>query len=161
MKELILIRHAKSSWEVPVKDIDRGLTCQGIKDAHSIALHIKDLLPKSYSIWCSEAKRTSSTALIFAQNVGFPLESINYKYDLYTFECKQLEKVIKSCPNAIDNLIIFGHNNALTDFVNKFGSVPVANVSTAGFVAIQFESDDWNFNKKGITKTVLSPKDLK
>lgn len=161
MKELILIRHAKSSWEVPMQDFDRGLTCQGIKDAHLIALHAKDFLPKSYTIWCSAAKRTINTALIFAQNIGFPLESIIYKHDLYTFELKQLEKVVRSCPNTIDNLIIFGHNNALTDFVNKFGSVPVANVSTAGFVSIQFDSEDWNLNKKGKTKKVLFPKDIK
>lgn len=161
MKELILIRHAKSSWEVPMQDFDRGLTCQGIKDAHLIALYARDFLPKSYTIWCSAAKRTTNTALIFAQNIGFPLESIIYKHDLYTFELKQLEEVIRSCPNAIDNLIIFGHNNALTDFVNKFGSIPVANVSTAGFVSIQFDSEDWNLNKKGKTKKVLFPKDLK
>ncbi len=161
MKNLFLIRHAKSSWEVPMQDFDRGLTCQGINDAHLIALHVKDLLPKSYTIWCSAAKRTSSTALIFAQNIGFPLDSIIYKHDLYAFESKQLEKVIRSCPNTIDNLIVFGHNNALTDFVNKFGSVPVGNVSTSGFVAMQFESEDWNFNKKGKTIKVLFPKDLK
>lgn len=161
MKNLFLIRHAKSSWEVPMQDFDRGLTCQGINDAHLIALHLKDFLPKLYTIWCSSAKRTTSTALIFAQNVGFPLDSIIYKHDLYTFESKQLEKVIRSCPKDIDNLIIFGHNNALTDFVNKYGSLLISNVSTAGFVSIQFDSEDWNFNKKGKTKKVLFPKDLK
>jgi phosphohistidine phosphatase len=38
MKNLIVIRHAKSSWDAPLKDIDRPLDNRGIKDAHRIAL---------------------------------------------------------------------------------------------------------------------------
>ena len=37
MKNLIIIRHAKSSWEAPLKDIDRPLSQKGIIDAHLVA----------------------------------------------------------------------------------------------------------------------------
>ena len=39
MKNLILIRHAKSSWEAPLHDKDRPLTSQGMQSAHLVSSH--------------------------------------------------------------------------------------------------------------------------
>lgn len=161
MKNLILVRHAKSSWEVPMGDKDRGLTCQGVKDAHLVATEAKNSIPKTYIIWSSNAKRASDTALIFAQNISYPIESIIYKDDLYTFDEKKLEKVIKSCNNNFDSVILFGHNAAITDFVNKFGDVSIENVPTSGFVSFKFDTDDWKKIKKGKIKKIIFPKDLR
>ena len=33
MKKLILVRHGKSSWDFPVKDIDRDLIEKGIQNS--------------------------------------------------------------------------------------------------------------------------------
>ena len=65
MKNLILIRHAKSSWEAPLKDFDRPLMKRGILDAHDVSLNISEYLPKTYIIWSSTAARATETALIF------------------------------------------------------------------------------------------------
>ena len=161
MKNLILIRHAKSSWESAVHDKDRALTTKGIKDAHSVSSHIADYLPKTYIIWTSGARRAIDTALIFAQNISYPIESIVYKDDLYTFEEKKLEKIIKSCSAIFDSIILFGHNGAITDFVNKFGDFYIDNVPTSGFVSLKFDTDDWNEIKKGKTEKIIFPKDLR
>ena len=88
MKQLILVRHAKSSWEAPLRDFDRPLTSKGIQDAHMVSSHIGSQIPKSFMVWSSAAKRASETALIFAQNISFPVESIIFKDDLYTFDEK-------------------------------------------------------------------------
>lgn len=161
MKNLILIRHAKSSWESPLHDKDRALTTQGIQDAHIVSSHISDYIPKTYIIWTSSARRATDTALIFAQNISYPLECIVYKDDLYTFEEKKLEKIIKSCSNIFESVILFGHNGAITNFVNKFGDVFIENVPTAGFVSLKFDTDDWKKIKKGKTEKIIFPKDLK
>jgi phosphohistidine phosphatase len=161
MKNLILIRHAKSSWEAPLHDKDRPLTIQGMKSAHLVSTHIIQFLPKTFSVWCSTAERALETAMIFAQNIAFPLESIQYKEELYTFDEIKLENSIKTCNNDYDNLIIFGHNEAITNFVNKFGDVFIENVPTAGFVHIEFDSASWNTIQKGQTKKVIFPRDLK
>jgi len=161
MKNLMLIRHAKSSWEVPLHDKERPLTSQGIQNAHLVSSTINKHLPKAYSIWCSTAERAMETAMIFAQNMSFPLESILYKDELYTFDERNLEKVIKSCNNDFENVILFGHNEAITNFVNKFGDVFIDNVPTAGFVHIEFNSASWDAIDKGITKKTIFPKDLK
>jgi phosphohistidine phosphatase len=112
-------------------------------------------------MWSSTAARASETALIFAQNISYPIESIVYKDDLYTFDDRQLEKVIKSCDNSFESVILFGHNEAITNFVNKFGDVFIENVPTSGFVSLQFDSESWDTIHKGKTHKTIFPKDLK
>lgn len=161
MKNLILIRHAKSSWEAPLRDIDRPLEQRGIMDAHLVASKCVEYVPSTFVVWSSTAKRASETALIFAQNILYPLESIVFKPELYTFDENQLEKIIKSCSNIFENVILFGHNEAITNFVNKFGDVYIDNVPTSGFVSLEFEAENWEKIKKGKTKKLIFPKKLK
>jgi phosphohistidine phosphatase len=69
-----------------------------MKDAHLVSSRILDFIPKTYVIWSSIAKRASDTALIFAQNILYPIECIDYKKGLILL-MKKLEEVIKSCDN--------------------------------------------------------------
>jgi len=161
MKNLILIRHAKSSWEAPLKDIDRPLEQKGIKDAHLVAANCIKYIPSVFVMCSSTAKRASETALIFAQTILYPVESIIFKDELYTFDENQFEKVIKSCSNVFENVILFGHNAAITNFVNKFGDIFVDNVPTSGFVSLEFETDNWEKISKGKTKKIIFPKKIK
>jgi phosphohistidine phosphatase len=160
MKQLILVRHAKSSWELPLQDFDRPLSNRGIQNAHLVSSKVAKHLPDSFIIWSSAAKRAMETAIIFTQNFLCPIESIIFKKELYTFDLHKLESSIKNCNDQFDNLILFGHNEAITNFVNKFGDVYVENVSTSGFVSITFDTDSWKNISKGETTKVLFPKDL-
>jgi phosphohistidine phosphatase len=161
MKQLILVRHAKSSWDAPLHDHQRPLTARGIQDAHLVSSQVTDKMPKSFLVWSSTAKRASETAMIFAQNLTFPIESIVFKEDLYTFDERELEQIIKSCPNDCDHLMLFGHNEAITNFVNKYGNIRIDNVSTSGFVNIIFDTVNWNTLENGTTQKVIFPSDLK
>ncbi len=158
--KLILIRHAKSSWNTPVQDHDRPLSKKGINDAHIVSDKLAEKLPKTSIIWTSTAKRARETAVIFAQNFLIPLESIIQKPELYTFEPAELEKIIKTCENAHSNLILFGHNDAITKFVNKFGDLSIENVPTSGVVEIDFDTDQWSKISKGKVVQTIFPRDL-
>lgn len=161
MKNLILIRHSKSSWETPLKDVDRPLSRRGIFDAHLISSKISDYLPKSFVVWSSYAKRAKETAVIISQNLNIPLDTIIFKTDLYTFDEDDLEKEIKKCENNFDNLILFGHNDAITNFVNKFGNLFIQNVPTSGVVSLQFPINNWKELKKGQTVKTIFPSHFK
>ena len=161
MKNLILIRHSKSSWDAPVQDIERSISQRGVKDAHLIAAKTPEILPPSYIVWSSKAKRTQETAYIFSQYLSIPLETIHFSDDLYTFDSKKLEKSIKKCENSHAILILFGHNEAITKFVNKFGDLYINNVPTSGVVALQFDTDDWNTISNGQTIATLFPSHFK
>jgi phosphohistidine phosphatase len=161
MKNLIIIRHAKSSWDAPLNDVDRPLDHRGIKDAHLVATKSVDYLPGKFQIFSSFAKRASETAMIFAQNFSYPLENIAFREELYTFDENKLEKVIRAFNNNYDNVILFGHNEAITNFVNKFGDVFIDNVATSGFVSMKFNTDNWQNIQSGKTVKIIFPKDLK
>ena len=161
MKNLILIRHAKSSWDAPLQDIDRPLELRGIKDAHLVSSQCSSYLPSKFIIFCSAARRAKETAIIFAQNILYPIESIVFKPELYTFDESRLENFIKSCSNDFENLILFGHNEAITNFVNKFGDNCIGHIPTAGFVSMQFETNNWMEINSGKIKKTLFPKNLK
>jgi len=161
MKRLIVIRHAKSSWDFGLNDIDRPLESRGVKDAAKIATACAAYLPESFVVQCSIAKRAYETCNIICQAIGYPLEQVIFQESLYTFESHQLERFIRAIDNRYDNVILFGHNEAITNFVNKFGTVFIDNVPTCGFISLQFDTNDWLSIAKGTTLKTIFRKDLK
>ena len=161
MINLILIRHAKSSWETTLNDYARPLSVRGINDAHLVSEELKSVLPKSFIVWSSGATRAYNTAVVFCQNMNISLEGIIVKEELYTFDLDPLEKAIKKCENAHQNLILFGHNDAITNFVNKFGDRLIERVPTSGAVIMSFEEESWSSIKKGRIVQELYPRDFK
>jgi phosphohistidine phosphatase len=161
MKNLILMRHAKSSWNDPLQDIDRPLEQLGKVDAELVATESSNYLPSGFIILSSSAKRARETSMIFASTLLYPIEDIIISDNLYTFDENKLENVIKSLSNDVHNVILFGHNEAITNFVNKFGNIFIDNVPTAGLVWIEFETSSWEKIKNGKTIKTIFPKNLK
>jgi phosphohistidine phosphatase len=157
MKNIILIRHAKSSWEFPIPDKERELTSKGIKKAKEVAKNSLPFISPSATIWSSSSKRTLLTAKIFLEIWKRDSNKLIVRDDLYTFECSEFKEIVKSCPNQCESLILFGHNSAITDFVNKFGNKYISNVPTSGMVSINFDTDCWSKITKGTTQTLLFP----
>ena len=160
MKKLILIRHAKSSWEYNVKDHERPLNTRGLKDASAVSNVLKGLFYPDL-VLISSATRTQETAAIFTSNLKISKKIIQSNHDLYDFSGSDLLKVIKTCNNSIKELMIFGHNHAITAFVNSYGDLTIDNVPTCGVVVLEFEIDNWSDLKPGKTLKTLFPRDLK
>lgn len=160
MKSLILVRHAKSSWEEPLGDKKRPLTDEGKSAIKKVGQIAQGLINDSFDIWCSSAVRATETALIFCDSVGIASSKIQFKDNLYTFCERELENLIKQCQNDVDNLILFGHNEAITNFVNKFGDETIFNVPTAGLVFLQFDVKNWENINKGRTIKKIFPKEI-
>ena len=58
MKEIFVLRHAKSSWDnVNLSDHERPLTDRGIKDAAKLCAFVKKKGHKLDKVLCSTAKR--------------------------------------------------------------------------------------------------------
>jgi phosphohistidine phosphatase len=157
MKTLTLIRHGKASQDFGFKDFDRPLLPNGVENSKKIAANFSDNFQKDAIIWASSAKRASETAITFVNCLKIDTNQIIFKDELYTFDASNLHEIIKSCPNGVKNLIIFGHNGAITDFVNKFGDIYIDNVPTSGLVTMQFETNDWKLISNGKTIQTLFP----
>ncbi|MDG1728669.1 MAG: histidine phosphatase family protein [Algibacter sp.] len=161
MKKLILVRHAKSSWEYDVKDHQRPLKDRGYIDANLVSNTMKSVGFIVDSVISSDAVRTKTTAEIFISNLEIEENIVEFNYNLYDFAGTDLLKVITSCDDSINTLMIFGHNNALTAFVNTYGDTYIDNVPTSGMVAIEFDIDKWSKLKPGKTYKTIFPRDLK
>lgn len=161
MKTLILVRHAKSSWEFNVMDHERPLNERGINDANNISntldlsnLHLDMVLS-------SDSVRTKTTAKIFISNLNIDETIVHFNHNLYDFSGSNLLDVIQKCDETINTLMIFGHNHAITAFVNTYGDIRMDNVPTCGVVVIEFDINNWKDLNKGKTKKTLFPRDLK
>lgn len=145
---------------MPLEDHDRPLNPRGVRSAQAVSLEIRNRLPEKYTVWSSTAKRASSTALIFADKLHWPVEQIVFKEELYTFDRKSLDTQLRACSDAVENLMVFGHNTALTDLVNFLGDKHLENVPTSGFVGLEFDIDSWKDLGNGRLTDTVFPKQL-
>ncbi len=158
MKTIYFIRHAKSSWDAPISDIDRPLNERGYNDAHHIGEELKDKNIKINAIYSSVANRARTTAGIVSFKLGFKEQDITSSEELYDFEGEKVVNFIKQLPNEQENVLIFGHNPAFTNIVNTLGSVKLDNLPTCGVVSIQFEIKNWTELSQGETDFYILPK---
>ncbi len=77
MKTLIIVRHAKSSWDNPdLKDIERPLNDRGEKDAPKMAKRLKEREITPDLLLSSPAVRAIETCRHIAMILEYPLEKI-------------------------------------------------------------------------------------
>ncbi|MEP0266254.1 histidine phosphatase family protein [Dokdonia sp.] len=160
MKTLYVVRHAKSSWKFDVIDHERPLNDRGLNDAPKIASYIAQHMPKPDLMMSSDAMRAKTTAFFFAKAYQIPENDIVLDHTLYDFEGRDLVNVIRNCDDSIHCLMVFGHNNAMTNFVNIYGNKRIDNVPTAGFTAITFDIEHWKDINQGKTIFTCTPKEL-
>ncbi|MFT7900550.1 histidine phosphatase family protein [Tenacibaculum ascidiaceicola] len=159
MKTLYIVRHAKSSWSYDsVKDIDRPLKERGINDAHLLSKYLAKEIKRPDVFLSSSANRALHTAVIFCENFGYPLSNLKIKRQLYSFSDGYLVKTVKALDDSFDSAIVFSHDHGINSFVNKFGSKPIAHVTTCGVIGIEFDTKHWKDIKKGNTILVEFPK---
>ncbi len=161
MKKIIIVRHAKSSWKEDLSDHERGLESRGIKDAELVSLYFKQFETQPDMVLSSTAKRAKKTAGIFIENLKINPNLVHYYKELYDFTGESLIKTIKNTSDSIQCLMVFGHNHALTHFVNTFGDRYIDNVPTSGLVVIEFHVDSWKHIFKGQTLKIIFPRDLR
>lgn len=161
MKTVILVRHAKSSWEYGVSDRDRPLLERGIRDADKVAREYRKKAADIDAAYASPANRATHTAIIFLRALNFPFSKFELSDSLYDFSGNEVRSFIRSLDNDKDTVIIFGHNEAFTHLANSMGSQYIGNVPTSGLVELKFDVGDWGAVEKGTTVRILSPKELK
>ncbi len=117
MKELLILRHAKSSWkDAGSSDHDRTLNKRGKEAAPRMGtlLADEDLVPDL--IVSSTAKRARSTAKRVAEAAGFEGE-ITQERALYLASTTGILDVIASVPDTVQRLLVVGHNPGFEELV--------------------------------------------
>jgi phosphohistidine phosphatase len=161
LKNLYLLRHAKSSWELTSDDHKRPLKERGKNDALLVSEHTKSMIKPPEKIISSDARRAETTANYFKKSFNSSDENFNTNESLYDFGGKKVLEVIKNISNSLDCVLIVGHNHALTSLANMLGDISIINIPTCGFVEIQFNVEKWEHINYGQTTNIIFPRDLK
>ena len=161
MKQLILVRHGKSSWDYQVNDRDRPLKERGINDGHLVASTFGAQKVELDAVFSSPANRALHTCMIFLRKLNFPLTKFRVTNELYDFSGEDVLNFVGSLPNSLNTVMIFGHNYAFTNIANSLGNKYIDNVPTSGLVQLHFDVTDWKKLAKGTTKQMLFPKTLR
>lgn len=145
MKTLILIRHAKSSWdEIGMDDAERPLNERGKKDAPQMASRLKEKKLDVDLFISSPAKRAYKTAKFFAEEYGLEKKEILIVNKLYGASVGGFLEVISTIEDKHKTAAIFSHNPGITEFANTLTSVHIDNIPTCGIFAVQAITDKWS-----------------
>ena len=127
---LLLIRHAKSSWkDIKLADFDRPLNKRGMHNAPLMA------------------KRAMNTTILISKELQFSEESISYDSSLYHSSLENFINILSI--QSKRNIALVGHNPGIHEFSYWLCSEPKKNFPTCGVSFISFNFDSWSSISKG------------
>jgi phosphohistidine phosphatase len=110
MKHLLLLRHAKSSWDDPdLADHDRPLAPRGRRAATLIAAYMRAERLSPELVLCSSAARTRETLERLAPALGEGVE-VQVEPELYAASDEQLLERLQAVDDGVESLMLIGHN---------------------------------------------------
>lgn len=144
MKELILVRHAKSSWKDPsLDDHSRPLNKRGKRDAPEMGERLARRGCDPDLLISSSADRAQETAKAIAGKLGYPRAHIQVEERIYHGRVDELLAAIRGVDASVETLMMFGHNPGFTDLANLLGPRDLFNMPTCAVLHLRFEIDDW------------------
>ena len=90
MKTLILLRHAKSSWEYAVADRNRPLKEKGIRRIQAMARVSREVFGSILHSYSSPGNSALHTATIFLHELNLHSGPLKIHEPLYTFDQQAL-----------------------------------------------------------------------
>lgn len=161
MRRLLLLRHAKSSWDEPdLSDFDRTLNARGLEASHFMGELIAGRGFAIDLIVSSPARRAALTASLVKENGGLNAE-LRYDERIYEASPQTLLQIASNFDDAFRNIMLVGHNPGIEGFIGlltgTFEPMP-----TAALALIDLEVKRWSDLKGSTGKidTVIRPKDI-
>lgn len=138
MKNILLLRHAKSSWKnKSLIDIDRPLNKRGKNDAPLMAERFASINIFPDLIISSSSKRTVSTVNYFGEILSNPYEFIITE-KLYLASSDTLLEILNNVDEKFRVVMLVGHNPGITDLANKLSNKFIENIPTCGLVGFSY-----------------------
>ena len=142
MKQLLLLRHAKSSHaQAGLDDHDRPLNRRGEEEAPLVGRYLveNDLQPQlTISSTACRAQRT--TALVLA---ACGLKSPLLDRRLYLAAPLDIAEIAMEAPEEIDRLLLVGHNPGMESLASHLAGDAI-DMRTAHLAVFQFEGIAWS-----------------
>ena len=161
MKTLLLLRHAKSSWDHPsMRDFDRPLADRGKRDAPRIGRALKERGPAPDLIISSPAARARETVEAVIKSAGLTA-SLQFDESIYDASLAELMRLVRGLPDQTSCVLMVGHNPGFEGLVNRLTGAS-ERMPTAALASIEFQVDHWQDVEDGQGKllSVLIPRQL-
>ena len=163
MKQLFIVRHAKSSWDyLLMDDSERPLNKRGQRDVPIMGKFLKGKISCPSKFISSPAVRAFDTAVGFAFEFGQDKSEIIKSAILYHGSISDWFDVIGKIDDKDKSAMLFGHNPGITALVNRITDSNIYNVPTCGAAGITLDINSWSEieEKKGELKFYYYPKGI-
>lgn len=143
MKTLLLLRHAKSSWDDPnLADFDRPLNARGERAAPFMGklMRRRELLPSV--ILSSPAKRARTTAELAKQG-GSLNAAILTDHRIYEASPNGLREVASEIDDSHGSAMLVGHNPGMEGFI-RYLTTRMERMPTAALAVIRLKVASWS-----------------
>jgi len=165
MKELIIVRHAKSDWGTEfLKDVDRHLSERGYRDAYLLSEWYAKNKTNPDQLIASTGTRATSTAFIFARSMHYDMKNFKLEEKIFEANLETLLSAVKSLDEEKNSVMLFGHNPALTNLCNYLSDdLFFDEIPTCGIVSYKLNTKSWSEleRKKGAINYYQFPKEFK
>ena len=144
MKQLHIIRHAKSSWkDTTLDDRDRPLNKRGIRACALMAARIEAAGCDWVNIHTSPARRALQT--IEGLAAALPEKSLQWSVDedIYTFAGQDLLDWCHALPENHDTVVLVGHNPALSDLIRFLSGEDMDEIPTCAYARLRLPASRW------------------
>lgn len=120
-RTLLLVRHAKSSWDSDGDDHGRGLSGRGRRDARAIGELLVARSVRPDLVLCSTATRTQQTWQR-AVGGGASTGELRLERGIYQAWVPELVALIRTVPDAVQTLLMLGHAPGIPDLVEHLAA---------------------------------------
>jgi phosphohistidine phosphatase len=142
MKELFIVRHAKSSWDAPeLSDHDRPLNRRGKRDAPRMAQWLFEYGRIPDRIVSSTAKRARKTAEEIANRCGIA-ERLELNRELYFGDPESWVELLRDTGTEAACVMLVGHNPGVEDFLEQLTG-QYERLPTAAIAHVELPVESW------------------
>lgn len=147
MKRIILMRHAKSSWDnLGQADHDRSLNARGHQSATKLGQWMKDNNYIPAQVICSTATRCVQTWAGLEEVLDLKITPM-YEHRLYHAHVGMMLEIMQAATS--DTILMLGHNPGISAFAEELLECPPRdqdfyNYPTAATTVVDFDIEDWS-----------------
>lgn len=140
MIRLVIVRHAKSDWgDASLDDHDRPLNDRGLRDAPVMARRLAETGFRPDAILSSTALRAATTADVFGEVLGAPVER---QERLYGAPAGLL--LDAAAERGASSIMVVAHDPGMSVLAGRLSDDGIAHMPTCAVAAFTWDETDWD-----------------
>jgi phosphohistidine phosphatase len=161
LKTLLLLRHAKSSWDDPnIADFDRPLNERGLHAAPLVGRFMRERKLRPDLVICSPAERARETATLVIKAAGLDAP-LRFDERIYDATSARLAELVSQIEDAVGEALLIGHNPGFEELLERLTG-EARRMATATLARITLDIEKWSKLREGCGRLewIVKPKEL-